>query len=368
MRNKFVTLALSAFLASAAGCGPQAREAPTWKSRVLYEGGALVARVAVGDADPDSPGLEILVADAAGVVSMFTNPGAEPKREAICDHGAALGSLLIADVDPTAHGMQVYAGGFDEAEKGGAILQILRREGKTAVKRIWTGASFPRAIVRLEPEKDSRTPELAVATAAGEVIVLHPVGGDGKWQAKSIHKETGLGGPEGGKINEMLSGRIAGGHGRTLFLAAASGRGVLLDADAPAAAAEIHLEKGGIEAAALEGPGSILVACGNGRVLRIAKKGEEWGWVEIYRDEASLRAIATGDFALDAGKAPIAVFGRSKNIIALEVAPGTWKPSVLFTYAAEGRSLAAADLIRGNGSDEIALGGDSGRVVLLYRE
>jgi len=361
MDRFLIALTLASVAASAAGCGPQRREAPAWKARTLSEGGAAVLRVAVGEADPDSPGLEVVAADRAGAVFMISEPGSAPQKLQLHAQGAPVQCLLVADVDPGARGDEVYAAGFDEDGKAGAAVQILRREGATSVKRIWVGNSPATSLALLPPEKDARTPELALATEAGDVVVLHPVGGDGKWFAKTVHKADG-------RINRMVSGRIGPGEGRTLFLATASGKGVLLDVDSAAGAAVIHEEKVGIDSAIVERGGTLAAACANGRLLRIALKGKEWGWVEIFRDDAALRSVCAGDFATDSGRSVFATFGASKNVLALEPAPGMWKSTTLSADTGEGRSIAAADLARGNGSDEIVLGGESGRVVLLVRE
>jgi len=347
-----------------AGCRSPGPTASNWAPIVVWQGNAKVQSVAVGDVEPARPGLEAIGTDAGGrVVLVPTKPTAD-SAQVIHDHGTKLTGIFIGDVDPSIPGSEVYVGGYCSGETGGAVVQLVVRDGQAHARRILEVDGFVHGLAHLAGG-EGEPGALVITSYTGGVWLAEPGRGKMAWPLRLIHREPDDGDPEHRKIKDVVAGRICG-ISRRIFLAVKSGRGVLLtQGGANWIAKVIHEEPDGIARLALDGDGSLWLAGNRGRVVRLGSTDGAWHATPIHHEKAPLRGIAHGAFPAGSGTAHLALYGYSKRCRLLASGRGGWQAVTLFEDVDLGHYLAAGDLFPKRNGDELVLAGYSGRIVVL---
>jgi hypothetical protein len=339
------------FLSIAAGAADSG-----WSATVAYEGKSGFSGVAIGDADADSPGLEVAGASESGEIVLVRFPKGKPEATVLLRHGHEMTGLLVADIDPALPGAELYAGGSARGgDDNGVVFQFHFAGGKMGTRRLLETDGYVHAMARL----DGDPPRLVVTTYSGRVLLATP--DPDKWALRAIHEEPRDLGVEGLKIKDVRTGPFAGRPARTILFAAKSGRIVLLDPDDASKTELCRIEEGGVARLSDVDDGGIWVACNDGRLLRLDRDGAR----EVFRSSEALRGAVVGRFAVPGGEARLAVYGYDRVCRAIRVEGGDFP---LFTDSERGHWLAAGDLVPGNGSDELALAILSGRILILKGE
>lgn len=330
-----------------------------WTATVAYEGTGGFSGVAVGDADASSPGLEVAGASESGEIVLVRFARGAPKATVLLRHGHEMTGLLVADIDPSLPGAELYAGGSGHGgDDNGVVFQFHVAGEEVKRRRLLETDGYVHAMARL----DGDPPRLVVTTYSGRVLLAAP--GPGEWGLRAIHEEPRALGVEGLKIKDVRTGAFAGRPARSILFAAKSGRIVLLDPDHASKTELCHIQEGGVARLSDVVDGGIWAACNDGRLLRIDRDGAK----EVYRSGDPLRGVAVGRFAVPGGEARLAVYGYDRRCHALIGRGGGFEDFPLFEDSGRGHWLAAGDLVPGNGSDELALASLSGRILILEGE
>lgn len=334
-----------------------------WTATTVWTGDGKVECVRTGDADPLSPGPEVVGVDDRGRVIVVRFP--EARAEVVFQHTARLTGLLVADVDPSVAGAEIYAGGHLEGETGGAVFQIVLGGSTPRTRLVYRGDAFVHAMGCAPPAAPGGSPQLVVTDYAAQVRLATPAPGGDVWPARLLHTEPPTDVVEGTEMKDVVVGRIGGRGPRTAFIAVKSGRGIVLDLDDGTVDVAL-VERGGIARAALDDAGRLWLAGTEGRVLRVDGGPAGWRVTPVFQDVAGLRGVVRGRFPVDGGVAPIAVFGYANACRALRPgSDGAWAATTLFEDEARGHWLAAADLVPGNAGDELALASYAGALRIL---
>lgn len=351
--------AVVAALLAACATASAPEEGVVWASHVAWRGDGKVECVRVGDADAASAGPEVVGVDDVGRVVVVRFPSM--RGEEVWRHTARLTGLLVADVDPSVPGSEIYAGGHFEGESGGAVFQVVLVPGAPArVRLVHRGAAFVHAMARIEPARAGEPPQLLVADYAATVHLATPAPGAGPWPTRVVHVEPPTDVVEG---TEMKDAVALG--GRRAFVAVKSGRGVLLDLAAGTAEA-IHVEPGGIARAAADDAGRLWLAGTAGRAVLLERGDFGWRATPLFQDTDGLRGVALGSFPLAGGPARAAFFGYSRRCHLLRpVTPVAWEATPVLEHADRGHWLAAADLVPEAPGDELAIASYGGTVEIL---
>lgn len=334
-----------------------------WNHSILWESKEKIQGVTLGDADPDRKGVEGVAVSLSGAVGIGGLSGSVTWSEVIHRHSDKLNTALVADLDPRLPGNELYLGGGDGGT-GGEVLQAHKKGGTWNVRSIWKGDGFVHAFGVLPPAKNGEAPELIIPTYSGKVMGLLPSEGD-RWNERLLHQEPLEGDSSRFLLKDLVVGRIGGMDGRYIFVVSKAGRGVLIDADHLGSAQVLHVEKGGIARVDMDANGTVYGACNSGNVLKFSHDGSGWHIDTLYRDINELRGVGCGRFPTRAGGAPVAIFGYSGFVRALFPEVIGWDSHTLFRDIEKAHSLDVADVIADNTSDEILIGGYSGRMILL---
>lgn len=356
-------------LVAALAVGPSAsalaQDDPTWVNYVLWEPGEKVQSVAFGDADPTRPGIEAAGVTAGGAVGLGGMSKGEPWGMQIYKHNAKLYSVFIGDVDPNVPGAELYVGGVGSTTPG-EILQLVRTKDGWRTKTIWRGDGLVHSMARLAPKRKGEPAELVVPTYSGKLYLARPKR-EGIWTTRLLHEEAFEGDTARLLLKDMVTGAVGGLRGRNIFFTTKAGRAILLDADRPGSARLIHSEKGGMARITMDRKGVVYASCNDGNVLRMTRSRKAWKVDTIFHDSDELRGVRVGKFRLAGGMSTIAIYGYSGHVRALVPGKKGWTSVSLFKDTDKSHHLDAVDMIEGNDSDELLIGGYSERMVLIAR-
>lgn len=341
-----------------------------WTATQLWQGTASVQRVAIGDADPAQPGLEVVGVDEAGAVIVGWPQASPPTSREVARHGGRLTGLAVADLDPDVPGSEIYVGGYREADQGGAVVQVVLTPQGARQRVVYDGPHFVHAVARLEPAPGSTTPRLLVTDYDGAAFVATPAAGDGPWPAVEVYREPAETGAEDRKVKDAAVLRGApGGVASGLFLALKGGRGVWVDPDRPGSGRLVHEEPGGMGRVAADEQGGVYLCGYAGRVVRLSRAGEGFSAAVLFTETVGgggLRGIGLGRLPLPAGgRAELAIYGYSKVCRLLAPAGSALNGPVVYEDVERGHGLAVGDVVPGNDADEVVLGGYAKRITVL---
>lgn len=372
LRASFVVL-LACAVPVAARAEPPAADAG-WGAITAWQGDKPVLRVETGRPDAATPGRQVVGVDDAGRVILVRFDGAKATATELFKHGVRLIGLAIADVDPAVPGEEIYAGGFltpgtgEEKGKGGVVFQVVVGADGAKVREVWRGGAtqFVHAIGVAPAGPRGRPAGLVIADYAGIVSFLAPAAAPAPWTATTLHEEPADVGVEDRKAKEVqVLATTKAGAVRALVLMK-GGRAVLVDVDAPRTGRVVLEEAGGLSRACDDGAGGAYVCGYEGRVVRLVADGDALKPEVVYTDPAKgLRGVARGTFPCPSGaQGTLAVYGYAQ--VCRVLVPGTEVRAIdVFRDTANGHGLVAAELVAGNGGDELVVASYSNRIVVL---
>lgn len=358
-------LACAALLASRAPLHAGA----TWDAVEVWKGKDAFERIRVGRPDAQDPKLQIVAVDQGGNVVLVHYDGGEARAAVVYQHPSELTGLVVADVDPSVPGEEIYVGGAVRGEDGGTVTQIVITPQGTSARRLWIGSAYVHSIERIDPGAHGEPPRLLVSTYAGEIHVLTPAPGEQPWPDRLLHREAPGPDVETPKIKDAAFLRdAAGGPRHEALVAFKTGRALLIDIDRPEQARFVHDEPGGLSRVTADQDGGAYVTGYHGRVLHFLRTLDGFR-IEAMAHEGSdsgLRGLVLGRFPLpQGGVAPMAIFGFHGLCRALTPRLGAWDTTTLFRDLDRGHTIEAADLVAGNDADELIVSGYSKRIAVL---
>lgn len=345
-----------------------------WEPIPCHTASAPIERVRTGRPDPTDPALQAVCVDQAGDVALIRFDGSAARSEVIFRNGKELSALAIADVDATVEGPEIYVGGDrGNSQTGdGAVLQLVLTKDpaqRVVVRRVYQGPDFVHAVERVGPRGPNDVARLLVTTYGGEIHLLTPTKGEGEWDDRVLYRDPKPADPEAPKIKDLAFLRDAAGNvTRRAIVALKGGRTLLLDVDRPAATKLVHEEPGGLSRVTADASGGAYLTGYWGRVLHLVPDGAAFR-VDVIDEEgkdSGLRGLVLGDFPVGGGvRSTMAVFGFHKRCRALVAHGDVLDPVTLYVDPERGHTIEAADVVAGNGADEILLGGYGKRVTML---
>lgn len=373
-RSLLLTPAIAILLACSSAGGGRAAP-PRWHPVVLWQGADAFERVRTGRPDAADPRLQIVGVDQGGNVVLIHWSGGDARAEVIHRHPGELTGLLLADLDPSIPGEEIYVGGSEQGEEGGAVVQLAVTPDGTRVRRLWSGDAYVHSLEAIDAQH-GRPRGLLVSTYAGQVLRLEPAAGDGSWSGGTLFADAPSDDRERPKIKDAAFLATSDGSPRhEALLAFKTGRLLHLDLDAPASARFLHDEAGGLSRVTADPDGGAWITGYAGRVLhfRRADGGGGGGFacdvLACEGADSGLRGLVAGRFPLPDGRvAPLALFGFHALCRALVPSEGAHDVVTLFHDIDRGHCIEAADLVPGNDADELLLAGYSRRIVALVAE
>ncbi|MBK7641699.1 MAG: hypothetical protein IPJ19_01395 [Planctomycetes bacterium] len=347
-----------------AGCVTTAHEA-RWEASVCFEAKGAIERIRCGRPDASDPDLQAVSVDQAGEVALMHFHGGVPSSEVIYRNGVELTGLAIGDLDPEQPGVEIYVSGWahnDQGqETGGAVYQIVLGE-PTRVRQLFAAPVY---IHSLEILPGAR---LLVSTYQGEIHELTPGAGLAPWTDRILHAEGPLADPEAPKIKDVgLLAEPGGAPRHRALVAMKAGRLLYIDLDRPEEARLVHEESGGLSRITPDADGGAYVTGYAGRLMHWTSTEGEWKYDVLDQEgvDSGLRGAVIGRFPAGEGVAQLVVFGFHKLCRALVPRLGVLDPVTLYVDLDRGHTIEAADLVPGNDADELLVGGYSKRVTLL---
>ena len=256
-----------------------------WEHRVLARTTGELIQVAVGDADPTSPGNEVLAVGMKAGTEDDGGPGQawlvthvndrEPVLLPLLEDTALLHAGTIADVDPDSPGDEIVVAGF------GLRVHVLAHDGAGFVHTV--AGELPGPAKHAVGWRGGA----AIACANGDLVLLTRA--EEGWELETLASaSTGLArlGPSAG---ELAVGRDDGvlwildptGEGREAYREGQKLRG--------AVRADLDPDRPGLEAAAAGYEGRIVV------VAEDPERPGEWLSVEVWKEDQRFHHLTSGE-------------------------------------------------------------------------
>lgn len=329
-----------------------------WEPLVCYEARGAIERIRCARLDArEALPLAVSVDQAGDAVLVRFGAGA-PQSEVLYRNGTELTGLAIGDADPSVPGAEIYVGGFEQdfggQEHGGHVLQLV--PGREP-REVWRGSAYVHSIEIAGPRA------LLVSTYAGEIHLVEPGGAD-----RLLWSDARGADVERPKIKDAgLLVDPAGGARHEALVAFKTGRLLWIDLAHPETARIVHDEPGGLSRVTPDAEGGAYVTGYFGRLLHFRRAGGEWRFDVLDQEgtDSGLRGAVLGNFPAGGARSQLAIFGFHKLVRALVPRNGVLDPVTLFVDIDRGHAIEAADLVPGNGADELLVGGYSKRGTLL---
>lgn len=366
-----LTLALAV---GATACASMGSGEVAWKPVVCYQAKGAIERIKCGHPDAGDPNLQAVSVDQAGDVALMHFRGSEVSSQVIYSNTSELTGLSISDLDPAVPGEEIYVGGYSGGTgmegTGGQVLQLVLQpgsKGKARVRQIFSGPVYIHSVERVEPQAAGEGPKLLVSTYDGSIHLLTPTA-SGPWDDRVLHTEPPSDDPDAVKIKDVGFLRDPSGRApHEALVAFKTGRLLQIDIDHPGDAHYILDEPGGLSRITPDPDGGAYVTGYFGRLMHWVPgaNGLEMTVIDQEGVDSGLRGVVLGDFPVDGTVAHKVVFGFHKLCRALVPRLGVLDPVTLYVDIDRGHTIEAADLVPGNGADELLLGGYSLRVTML---
>jgi len=337
--------------------------AQEWRAHILWSSDEKIQAVAAGDADPRHAGIEALCVTNVGTVRIAGLEDGRPWSDSLYRHGSNMTGLVVADIDPTIDGNEVYVGGSVRGEKRGEVVQIAFISGTWRSRTIWRGPGFVHAFGVLKTGPSSSA--LIVPTNAG---TLHSVRRDraGKWIDAEIFRFVAARDSADMQIKDLVIGRF-GSRSRGALFCTKGGALVLVDLDTPGQYELVHREAGGIARIASTMDGGALGSCNGGNLVRVRFNDAVWHVDTLFRETDQGRGVAFGKFRDGTIVYPVALFGYPGYCRLLRDNGIGWDMHNVFRDVGKAHWMISVEMVPGNDSDELVLGGYSGRLLLVTR-
>ncbi len=377
-RKTLPTILLSLLACLGAGCASTTPcQDVEWKSVVAFQGVKPIERIRVGHPDSTDPGLQAVSVDQNGDVALMHFKDSKPRSEIVYTNGAELTGLVLGDIDRALPGEQIYAGGWVQNAEGkettGAIYQIVLHPGaKARVRQIFACPVYVHSIERVPLQSPTDVPKLLASTYDGKIHLLTPTSGSGMWNDRVLFQTPTTSNPEDVKAKDAVfmvdpTGRPP----HEALIAYKAGRLFAFDLDHPEATHMILEEPGGLSRLTLDPKGGAYLTGYFGRLMHFHREGTEWKYDVLDSEgvDSGLRGAVLGNFPVTSDTtAHMAVWGFHKKCRLLVPRLGILDPVTIFVDVDKGHTIEVADLVPGNGADELLVGGFSNAVKMLVAQ
>lgn len=323
-------------------CGCRAAGTRGWTAAVIFQAPGKLGGCAVGDADPDRPGNEIVSVCSNGEVFLTRREGAGWKTDSIAKLGGEAIQVAIGDADPSTPGNEIVAvgvteGGEDDGAPGAATL-IRRKGGGWKTEPIFEDRALIHGVCI----------ESGSVFVAGYSLTAHRLWkADGSWKSEVV---AALPGP--GKNAVASRGGIV--------IACKDGSLVLVRKDGGWRSEVIHAYGAG--RSRLGAAGDRVIVANDDGTLHLLEGNRAR---VIHAESSKLRGAVLADLDPDHPGLEAATAGYEMKMSVL-YRNGKWRPVTVFKDTGRFHHLAAGPL---PGISGIALVGCgySGRLILAFR-
>ncbi|MHC4944787.1 MAG: hypothetical protein ACYTG7_17365 [Planctomycetota bacterium] len=335
-----------------------------WHTRTLYSLDSKIQTVAFGGLwEEERPCLALAAADGRCVV-LWQEEGGWKSREMLRIPGG-LGCVAIGDADPGTPGPDLILG-----TGGGQIIRIfLTHDDEVLVKVIYeAGAPIGDiAVSDLNPHKPGQ--EILVLTEEGKAIVLWPAEDDTDgYESLMVLQDTarlrnvqaGPYGPQGQPAAVMAGS--SGNVSRIYAVADAYRKATLYESPEPLA----RLSLGNVDP--VSQTAEVVLVDDVGLVTLLRLKSGKYVPQAIHKEDKALRGVAVGEFLLDVMGDEIAVYGYGREVALFYRQGLEFERIVVFEDTDRGHWLIADQILPDTEELELVAVGYSGKVTLIALE
>ena len=309
-------------------------QSPAWRAEVLLETPRGMGGAAIGDLDPDAPGNEVVVVNAAGEAWMVRRAAA--KWEPVRIHAGA-GELImcaIGDVDPRYPGAEFVGVGMvrgEESRQGPGCVTGVRKQGDEWIStEIFRDDHMIHGVAVGDVAQRYAGKEIIACGFNHRVtlIAFHK----NEWRHEVIYVANDR--LKIAAIADVLPDR----DGLKLVVSGSDGNVVLLWENELGWRHEIIYSDATGQSRVAAAPNRVLVGGDGGKVTLVSRDGKAWRSECIGRDAAKIRGVAIADTDPSQPGAEFYAAGYSANVS--QLIPG--RERVLAAQRHPARRTAAA--------------------------
>lgn len=288
-----------------------------WLHREVHHVHGGLSAVAIGDADPRTPGPDLVIGASTGqVMRVSLRDGRDVLVSLLYEADSAIGDVAIYDLNEATPGEEIVVC----TEDGKAVVLWCAQdeaEEKWESLEVASDSARIRNVV-VGPYGPQRQPGALFVGASGVVTKIHAVGG--AWRVNRVY------------TNPEPLARIAGG-----------------DVDPATEAMELVL----VDDAGL--------------ITLLKPSGGEFFPQAVHKESKALRGAAVGEFLTDQAGDEFAVFGYGMEVALFKRRGTGFDRTVLFTDTDRGHWLLAGQILPETRAHELVAVGYSGKVTLIFR-
>ncbi|MBL8863536.1 MAG: hypothetical protein JNK02_16220 [Planctomycetes bacterium] len=335
-----------------------------WRADLVHDQGDVgIWTVKAFDLFPQYGTPELVSLDDRGRALIHVSYSGKWTTTTLQADGAWLGGLDLGDVDPRVTGRELYTGGKSgnvyeivPYPDGGLDQRRIANLGRREVHTLVVADVLPRAGL-----------ELLAFTSPGGLYVLAPRTDGLDGFETLLHEELG------GRVRDaLLLPVIAGAAPEIATVSRAGALEILSFPGEEPRWTRVHSLAQGRGRLALA-PGSTPARCvlyttaDDGTIWRHERAAGLWHDELVYAGPPGPRGLAAGRFAADPALETLVVCGYGAEVELLTRGPDGWTVETIFVDRDQGHWITTCEVDGRNGTDEIALSGYGGRVVLLSR-
>lgn len=339
----------------------QAQEA-RWSAEVLIESQHGMGGAAIGDLDPDRPGNEVVVVNAAREVWLAHHFGGEWQPERIYKGDGELIMCAVGDVDPRHAGNEFVGVGMvqgQESRTGPGQVVMVQKDGTRWIPtQIFQDDHMIHGVAIGDVSSRHAGNEI-IACGFNHRVTLLSLAGD-RWRSEVIY--VGNDRMKIAAIADVLPER----HGLEVVVSGSDGNVVALWEDQLGWRHEIIYSDRAGQSRVACGKAGVLIGGDDGKVTLAQRRDGQWTAEFLAREPGKIRGVAVEDVDEDVPGAEMYACGYSLNVLQLvQGSDSFWQSKIIFQAQRPLHHLVTGEIDPEHPGPELVTCGHGGRLIAL---
>ena len=337
-------------------------EGASWRAEVLIESEHGMGGAAIGDLDPDSPGNEVVVVNAAGEAWLARRVAGKWRPERIYNGDGELITCAVGDVDPGHPGNEFVGVGMvrgEESRRGlGHVVMVHKDGAEWIATQVFQDDHMIHGVAIGDVSSLHKGNEIVACGFNHRVTLLSL--DSGRWGSEVIY--VGSDRMKIAAVADVLPER----QGLEVVVSGSDGNVVVLwESELGWKHESIYSDRVGQSRVACGEPG-VLIGGDEGKVTLAQRRDGRWTAEFLAREPGKIRGVAIADVDQDVPGPEMYACGYSLNVVQLvRDADGLWRSKAVFQAPRPLHHLVSGDIDPVHPGPELLTCGHGGKLIVL---